>query len=47
MSWRLPSRKLVALLKQFNQLVPVLKVKLRDYASGLPEKFMEEIEKIL
>lgn len=37
----------VALLKQFNQLVPVLKVKLRDYASGLPEKFMEEIEKIL
>ena len=35
------------LFKQFSQLVPMLEVKLRDYASVLPEKFMEEIKKIL
>lgn len=36
-----------ALFSQFSQLVPMLEVKLRDYASVLPEKFMEEIKKIL
>lgn len=36
-----------ALFNQFSQLVPMLEVKLRDYASVLPEKFMEEIKKIL
>lgn len=36
-----------ALFNQFSQLVTMLEVKLRDYASVLPEKFMEEIKKIL
>lgn len=41
------SIEIADLLKQFSQLVLMLEVKLRDYAPVLPEKFMEEIKKIL